>query len=313
MKYAILIFRKRVAPRCAIADSIIFLDVVEGKIATKKTASFKNKNWRELMKTIDGSGAEKLVCGGVSLDEKRSAEENGLEIFDNVVCGAAEATEAILRGEMKNGFGLLDNTEKNAGQSEPKREKIDLDCLSCAVRVCEKGEKCPYLDVESAPAANFEQMRILDSALDVSFEADRTLCRLSELIYFALEMRFSRIGLAYCVDLTEQTRILSGVLKRFFKVFPVCCKIDGVNLSEDEREKYSRVSCNPLGQAEALNRIGTDLNVVVGLCVGADCLFAKSSEAPVTTLFVKDKSLAHNPIGALYSDYYLKEATKNAI
>ena len=61
-----------------------------------------------------------------------------------------------------------------------------------------------------------------------------------------------------------------------------------------------------------LNRIGTDVNVIVGLCMGADCIFSRFSDAPVTTLFVKDKSLANNPIGAVYSDYYLKEAIQAA-
>jgi uncharacterized metal-binding protein len=68
--------------------------------------------------------------------------------------------------------------------------------------------------------------------------------------------------------------------------------------------------CNPQGQAAALNHIGTDINVLVGTCMGADCVFSAASEAPVTTLFVKDKSLANNPIGAVYSDYYLNEAAR---
>ena len=42
--------------------------------------------------------------------------------------------------------------------------------------------------------------------------------------------------------------------------------------------------------------------------VGADCVFNQASHAPITTLFVKDKSLANNPIGALYSEYYLRES-----
>jgi uncharacterized metal-binding protein len=62
-----------------------------------------------------------------------------------------------------------------------------------------------------------------------------------------------------------------------------------------------------------LSEAGTEFNVVVGLCMGADCLFTKASTAPVSTLFVKDRSLANNPIGALYSDYYLKEATKSSV
>jgi len=42
----------------------------------------------------------------------------------------------------------------------------------------------------------------------------------------------------------------------------------------------------------------------VGLCVGHDMLFTRHSRAPVTTLVVKDRVLAHNPAGALYSGYY---------
>ena len=65
--------------------------------------------------------------------------------------------------------------------------------------------------------------------------------------------------------------------------------------------------CDPCSIAAVLNASHTDLNVLVGLCVGADCLFNRESKAMVTTLFVKDKSLANNPIGAVYSHYYLKD------
>ena len=68
------------------------------------------------------------------------------------------------------------------------------------------------------------------------------------------------------------------------------------------------IACNPVAQARILNRAETDLNVIVGLCMGSDCLFTQESEAPVTTLFVKDKSLANNPIGAVYSEHYLRES-----
>ena len=35
-----------------------------------------------------------------------------------------------------------------------------------------------------------------------------------------------------------------------------------------------------------LNEVGTDLNVIVGLCVGHDIAFTQHSKAPVTTLIV---------------------------
>jgi uncharacterized metal-binding protein len=59
-------------------------------------------------------------------------------------------------------------------------------------------------------------------------------------------------------------------------------------------------------QAKLLNRENTDLNVITGLCVGHDSMFIKHSDAPVTYLVVKDRVLAHNPVGALYTNgsYY---------
>lgn len=57
--------------------------------------------------------------------------------------------------------------------------------------------------------------------------------------------------------------------------------------------------CNPVSQAELLNRAGCEFNVVMGLCVGHDSLFFRHSEAPATVLVTKDRVLAHNPIGAL--------------
>jgi len=46
---------------------------------------------------------------------------------------------------------------------------------------------------------------------------------------------------------------------------------------------------------------------MVGLCVGHDILFQKYSKAPTTTLIVKDRVLAHNPAGAVYSKYYRRK------
>ena len=59
--------------------------------------------------------------------------------------------------------------------------------------------------------------------------------------------------------------------------------------------------CNPILQAKMLNQAKTDLNVVVGLCVGHDSLFYKYSEAITTTMITKDRVLGHNPAAALYT------------
>ncbi|MBU7031073.1 MAG: DUF1847 domain-containing protein [Theionarchaea archaeon] len=66
------------------------------------------------------------------------------------------------------------------------------------------------------------------------------------------------------------------------------------------------VSCNPIGQASYLNAMNTDLNLVVGLCIGHDINFMEYSKAPSTVLIVKDRVTTHNPAAVIYSRYYKK-------
>jgi len=97
-----------------------------------------------------------------------------------------------------------------------------------------------------------------------------------------------------------------------FKVYTVMCKcgsIDKVELGVPEDYKIMgpgtfESGCNPILQAELLNRAGTDLNIIVGLCIGHDILFTKYSKAPVTTLIVKDRLTGHNPVISLYTIYH---------
>ena len=69
---------------------------------------------------------------------------------------------------------------------------------------------------------------------------------------------------------------------------PECCEEIGKNM------------CNPILQAKQLNAGKTDLNVVIGLCVGHDSLFNKYSDALVTTLLTKDRVPGHSAAAALY-------------
>ena len=58
--------------------------------------------------------------------------------------------------------------------------------------------------------------------------------------------------------------------------------------------------CNPIAQAQLLNKAGTQFNICLGLCVGHDSLFYKYCQAPVTTLVAKDRVTGHNPAAAIY-------------
>jgi uncharacterized metal-binding protein len=116
------------------------------------------------------------------------------------------------------------------------------------------------------------------------------------------------MGVAFCVALRDEASTLVELLReQGFDVASVCCKCgaaDKANLGIPEKYKTKgknvfEAACNPILQAEILNRTGTQVNIVVGLCVGHDMLFTKNSMAPVTTLIVKDRLLGHNPIKGL--------------
>ena len=90
-----------------------------------------------------------------------------------------------------------------------------------------------------------------------------------------------------------------------FEVYSVICKAGAIKKTEvgiDEKcNAVGEQMCNPIYQAMALNLAKTELNIVMGLCVGHDSLFYKHSQAVTTTLVVKDRVLVHNPVMALYT------------
>lgn len=139
--------------------------------------------------------------------------------------------------------------------------------------------------------------------------------RVEDTIAFAKLMGFKKIGIATCIGLLEETNRLSAILKaQGFIPLSVCCKtgsIDKLELGLEEKNKVRpgtfEPACNPVAQAVLMNRAETDMNIIVGLCVGHDMLFAKHSEAPVTTLVVKDRVTGHNPVSVLYGqNFYYK-------
>jgi len=139
--------------------------------------------------------------------------------------------------------------------------------------------------------------------------------RVEDTIAFAKLMGYRKIGIATCIGLLEETNRLAAILTaQGFTPVSVCCKtgsIDKLELGLEEKDKVRpstfEPACNPVAQAMLMNRVQTDMNVIVGLCVGHDMLFVKYSDAPVTTLVVKDRVTGHNPVSVLYGqNFYYK-------
>jgi uncharacterized metal-binding protein len=142
-----------------------------------------------------------------------------------------------------------------------------------------------------------------------------TKTRLLEIGEFAERMGYRRLGLAFCIGLAQEAARVEEVFKIWgFEVVSAVCKAGKTSKSligiRDEEKIFQGTEesmCNPIFQAELLNRAKTEFNVLLGLCVGHDSLFFKYAQAPTTVLAVKDRVTGHNPLAAVYlADTYYR-------
>jgi uncharacterized metal-binding protein len=206
-----------------------------------------------------------------------------------------------------------------------------LDCATCGVNPCATaGEAnrshnaCPMTTTEQVLT---EASKVYDrdgqirsmahAAALVEAKGYMKWTRVEDTIEFARLMGFTKLGIACCLGLKREGAILENILrKNGFEVLSAICKTGGEpkeKLDVKDQEKIHpgqfEAMCNPIAQAMLLDSAGSQLNILVGLCVGHDALFVKASRAPVTTLIAKDRVLCHNPVSAIYNhqSYYRKK------
>ena len=183
-----------------------------------------------------------------------------------------------------------------------------MKCALCVDKNCRSGKDCTTVaaDVEYE-GEDLESMTV-SSQIESKYYMKKT--RFEELILYAKGMGYEKLGVAFCIGMEKEAKIIHEILARDFDVYSVCCKVCGLSKKSYGLEQLHgdgfEATCNPIGQALVLNKETTDLNIILGLCIGHDILFTQHSEAPVTTIVVKDRVLAHNPVGAIYSNYYLR-------
>jgi uncharacterized metal-binding protein len=202
---------------------------------------------------------------------------------------------------------------------------MSYETVSCAycpptVRACRHGESgtrgpgfCPSKVDDAGIAAAREQYQdpfvreVARASALVESEGYCRWTRVEEIVQLAKRLGFTKLGIATCISFVDLARTLSAVFESHgFEVASVACKNGGVpkealGVADEEKIRPGtyEAMCNPVSQAELLNRAGCQLNVVLGLCVGHDSLFFRHSTGLATTLVAKDRVLAHNPVGAL--------------
>jgi uncharacterized metal-binding protein len=193
-------------------------------------------------------------------------------------------------------------------------------CSYCASKPCTTGDvsEAPKFCPTVTRAELIEEAKLeLEDGENRSMAQDvaRTwkqlgkLTRVEETMLYARLRGYQKLGLAFCVGLSDEAQMLTNVLlNEGFEVVAVTCMCgaissDDIGLPEEDKiaAGFRQPMCNPIGQAAVLDGERCQLNILLGLCVGDDTLFIKHSKAPVTVLAVKDRVLAHNPLGVLYT------------
>ena len=200
-----------------------------------------------------------------------------------------------------------------------RNDDICRSCVDCAVTRCDNsGSTKPYPAFCISQAlkngeteaslrqyrSDPEDLRLAQVAASVESDGYKKWPRVRETIVFAKRMGYRKLGIATCVALIRESRTLAKMLRaNGFEVYGVACKAGALQKADldipPEHRGPGPVACNPVLQARLLAEAGTEFNIVMGLCVGHDSLFYKHSQAPVTTLVVKDRVLIHNPVMAL--------------
>ncbi|MDR3135122.1 MAG: DUF1847 domain-containing protein, partial [Deltaproteobacteria bacterium] len=226
------------------------------------------------------------------------ATKAGADKATAVTAGATKAGETAAEKKENRVPTCSDCQDRSCYRNDHKYPSF---CLTLANRKGAKDTKELY------SSDNFEA-RLLKAAGEVEAEFYGRMTRVEETVTLAKKMGFRKIGIASCLALMDETTILAECL-RSAELEPkaVICKVGSIDKCElgvpDEMKLlpgHKEATCNPVLQARALNEWGSDLNVLMGLCVGHDCLFNKNSQAPVTTLVAKDRVLGHNPVQAFY-------------
>jgi len=211
--------------------------------------------------------------------------------------------------------------------AKDNENQSQLTCTNCGVLNCYRQDK-DYPDFcltteyaeDSDEAVKLyqdqgETAKLAHAAAEIEGLYYGKLTRVEEIIAFSKRLGAKKIGIATCVGLMNEAKIFMKILEaKGLKSYSVICKVGSVDKTKIGIAPELKVLkgchesiCNPVLQAKILNKQKTDLNVIVGLCVGHDSLFIRYSEAPVTTLITKDRILGHNPAAALYtSGFYYK-------
>lgn len=178
-----------------------------------------------------------------------------------------------------------------------------MDCTKCTSKGCRLSQPCTDRSIEYREQYHTKEAQGIARAASKLVDNGRagTLSRLEEIVEYAKLKAYRTLGVAYCYGMEQEAGLLRQYLeKEGFRTVMVSCTVDGISECEIDTTKTDEsVSCNPIGQANALNRSDANFTILMGLCLGHDILIQKNLNMDYTTWIVKDRVTKHRPMDAL--------------
>ena len=153
-------------------------------------------------------------------------------------------------------------------------------CAWCEEKPCSKENKeypewCIITDRnwfgEIAPKYEEEENSLIfKTAAHIETTGYKKWPRLKEIAEFAIEAGFETIGIAFCIGLKKEAKIVADYYKeKGLKVASaVCCcgSFDKQELGIPAKDRFSNTgfesACNPIAQAKFLEESGSEFNIV---------------------------------------------------
>jgi hypothetical protein len=105
-----------------------------------------------------------------------------------------------------------------------------MNCAICVIKECPEGMDCT--DIRSDVINVYKDRKnrkILRVASTIDSEFTMRMNRLQELILFCRKMGYRHLGIAFCIGLEKEVKVLYEILAKRFRISSVCCKVCGIN------------------------------------------------------------------------------------
>jgi uncharacterized metal-binding protein len=133
-----------------------------------------------------------------------------------------------------------------------------MNCLNCSHKNCKlEAKDCTGSHDDFVNEYKNESNKKIYSDADKLVANGRAgnLSRLDEIVEFCKNQEYQKVGIAYCFSMENLAKETGEILKEAgLNVTSYRCTLGGVKENEVDENLGNTVNCNPIGQAQQINK-----------------------------------------------------------